>query len=252
MTKTGSRRVTAVLFDLDDTLLDWSAHATGWADVVGSHMQYVHRYLESEGHILPDLDTFLQYYLDILVHSWNRAKKDWSGVSFENVLRDCFTACKVDIKQIDMTAVMHAYNWQPTPGVNLYDDTIVVLETLQQQGYKLGLVTNSMMPMWMRDIELKAYDIIRFFDARVTSGDTGYMKPHPEIYQRALALLDTKPATAVFVGDRPANDIAGANQIGMISILMKPDHLDYDNEGIQPDYTIHSLSELLPILEMLE
>jgi FMN phosphatase YigB (HAD superfamily) len=56
----------------------------------------------------------------------------------------------------------------------------------------------------------------------------------------------------VFVGDRPVNDIAGANEAGMISVLISPPHLDRELNGVQPDYIIQRLSELIPILDKLE
>jgi FMN phosphatase YigB (HAD superfamily) len=91
-----------------------------------------------------------------------------------------------------------------------------------------------------------------FLDARITSGDVGYLKPHPEIYEHILKMLELKPEQAVFVGDRPQNDIAGANIAGLTSVLISPPHLDRDLEGVVPDYTITTLSELLPLLENLE
>jgi putative hydrolase of the HAD superfamily len=106
--------------------------------------------------------------------------------------------------------------------------------------------------MWMRDSELVAYNLIQYFDARVTAADIGYLKPHPFIYHRAIEMLQTTPEKAVFVGDRPKNDIAGANDSGLTSVLMDPPHLNRDLDGVVPDYTISSLSELLPILEHLD
>ncbi len=137
-------------------------------------------------------------------------------------------------------------------GVTLFDDTIPVLETLRQRAYKIGLVTNSMLPMWMRDVELHAYNIIDYFDARITSGDAGYMKPHPVIYTKILTALEITPEQAVFIGDRPGNDIAGANAVGITSVLMSPPHLNHKLNGNEPDYIITNLSDLLPILEALE
>ena len=135
---------------------------------------------------------------------------------------------------------MHIYDLEPIPGVALYTDTKPVLESLRQRGYKIGLITNSMMPMWMRDVELQAYEIIEYFDVRLTSGDVGYMKPHPIIYHRALEELNIRPEQAIFVGDRPANDIAGANAAGLISVLMSPPHLERELNDVAPDHIITS------------
>jgi HAD superfamily hydrolase (TIGR01549 family) len=246
------RQITAVLFDLDDTLIDWSKNLTDWPNITRHHINKVHDYLSARGHVLPDQSDFFDTYVTILVQSWDEAKQTWAGVYFADVLRRCFVTLGLDVSQIDFHEVMQAYDWGPMPGVVPYEDTIPVLEMLRQQKYKMGLITNSMFPMWMRDVELREYQLLEFFEVRITSGDTGFMKPHPAIYQKALDLLDAEARQAVFVGDRPANDIAGANETGLVSILIAPPHLERDLDDVCPDYTINCLSELLPILRGLE
>ena len=244
--------IEAVLFDLDDTLIDWSGQTITGAEINQKHMGNVYLYLEERGFVLPPLDEFLLVFRNSLIAQWTEAKKTWAGVAFTDVLRATFLDVGLDIAQINLDHVLRAYDWQPIPGVVPYTDTLSVLQTLRIRGYKIGLITNSMQPMWIRDIELEAYGILPFLDARISSGDAGFMKPHPVIYEKVLGQLDVAANTAVFVGDRPINDIAGANEAGMISVWMNPPHLNYDLEGVIPDHTITQLSELLPILEQIE
>ena len=243
-----NEQIKAVLFDLDDTLIDWSGQSMGNIEINHRHMGNVYLYLQERDFVLPSLDAFLHVFRDCLISSWKEAKKTWLGVAFADVMHDTFVALGLDISKINLDHVLHAYDWHPIPGVEPYPDTLAVLETLQKQNYKIGLITNSMQPMWMRDIELEAYGILPYLDARVTSGDVGYMKPHPAIYESVLHELNVAAETAVFVGDRPANDIAGANKAGMISVWMNPAHLDYELNEVIPDHTITNLRELLPIL----
>jgi putative hydrolase of the HAD superfamily len=246
------RRIRAVLFDLDDTLLDWSNMEIEWGELTRRHLDNVYRYLAADGHDLPDEKHFFQKYIEILIQSWDKAKETWAGVHFADVLTRSFEACGLDEERIDLREVMLSYDWQPVPGIVPFDDAIPVLEFIKCCNYKIGLITNSMFPMWMRDIELRAYNLIDYFDVRITSGDTGYMKPHPAIYASALKMLNAQPEQALFVGDRPANDIAGANDSGLISVLISPPHLERELDGVCPDFTITQLSELLSILEILE
>ena len=242
------QKLTAVIFDFDDTLIDWSGQTMDNAELNRLHMGNVYLYLQEREFKLPTQKQFLKLFRENLIGCWTNAKKSWAGVSFASVLTETFLALELDISQINIDHVMHAYDWKPVPGVVPFADTLSVLQTLKEQGFKIGLISNSMQPMWMRDIELDAHGILPFLDARVTSGDVGFMKPHPAIYHYLLTELGVTAETAVFVGDRPANDIAGANKVGMISVLMNPPHLNYDLDGVVPDYTITQLSELLPIL----
>lgn len=252
MVERKNNRIKAVLFDMDDTLIDWSGVQVDMAAVETRHLQNVYYHLADRGCGLPPFDDFWHRFRQTLIQAWTEAKTNWSGVSFALVMRAFLLDCGIEEAQLDLDAVLRAYDWAIVPGVEPFDDTLPVLEQLKRSGYKIGLITNAMQPMWMRDIELRAYGILDYLDARLTSGDVGVMKPHPFIYWRALELLDVQPEEAIFVGDRPANDIAGANEAGLTSVLISPPHLDRDLAGVRPNFIISTLSELLPILTQLE
>ena len=246
------KRIVAVIFDLDDTLLDWSQPSLSWEEFTRPMANNVYDHLVADGHDLPDRKHFMEQLGQQVQQVWTEAKQDWSGAYFGDALRRTVLSYGIDAEAMDLRELMEVYDWRPMPGVELFDDVHDVLEALRQAGYKLGLITNSFLPMWMRDVELRHYDLIDYFYARITSGDTGYMKPHPAIYERMLELLNTPAHRAIFVGDRPRNDIAGANEAGLISVLMDPPHLERELDGVVPDFTISRLSELMPILEGLE
>lgn len=252
MTHRDNQRIKAVLFDMDDTLIDWSGVQVNMADIESRHLQNVHHYLTNQGHTLPSFTDFWDKFRETLIYAWAEAKKDWSGVSFVTVMQEFLLTCGVAEAKLNLDDVLLAYDWSTVPGVVPFEDTLPVLQKLKNDGYKIGLITNAMQPMWMRDIELRAYGILDYLDVRLTSGDVGFMKPHPFIYWRALEMLDVQASESVFVGDRPANDIAGANKAGLTSILISPPHLDRELNGIRPNFTITTLSELLPILTELE
>lgn len=247
-----NQHIKAVLFDMDDTLIDWSGVQADMATVETKHLGNIHRYLTESGHRLPPFADFWDQFRQTMIDAWTEAKKSWSGVSFAHVIRNFLISLNLNIDEIEMVDVLRAYDWSVIPGVTLFDDTLSVLDQLKKGGYKIGLITNAMQPMWMRDIELSYFGILDYLDARLTSGDVGFMKPHPFIYWRALELLEVEPQAAVFVGDRPANDIVGANEAGLTSVLMAPPHLNRPLNGVRPNYTIARLAELLPILALLE
>jgi len=244
--------IEAVIFDLDDTLIDWGGQAITWDQFFGPRTNAIHRHLCEQNHHLPPADEFYAIIDQATRATWEEAKKTWIIPSIGDMLLHIFIDLGLDVDRIDIHQILVIYDWGPLPGVAPFEDTIQVLEELRRRGYKIGLLTNSFLPMWMRDVELEAYDLIQYLDARLTAADVGYLKPHPYIYQRTLELLGTTPEKAVFVGDRPQNDIAGANDSGLISVLMNPPHLDRDLNGVVPDYTITTLTELLPILECLD
>src|SRR5699024_2621479 len=49
----------------------------------------------------------------------------------------------------------------------------------------------------------------------VASDEFGLRKPHPDIVRTALAIADTAPQSAFFLGDKPENDAYAAAQCGI-------------------------------------
>lgn len=248
----GPKAIEAILFDLDDTLIDWSGMELEWEDLNRPLVDNIYNHLDKNGRNLPDRAAFFDAFVHRAHEVWDEAKQDLSGPEFREALRRVCLDAGFEPAQGEIDTLLQVYDWRPMPGVVPYPDTLFVLGNLREAGYKLGLVTNSFYPMWMRDVELAHYNLLNFFDVRISASDAGYIKPHMAIYQQALALLEVEPERTVFVGDRPQNDILGANEAGLISVLIDPPHLAREKEGIEADYTICSLSELLPILEHLE
>lgn len=47
------------------------------------------------------------------------------------------------------------------------------------------------------------------------------LKPHPEIFERALQRLDVKAEECLYVGDHPENDVLGSEQVGILGVWKK-------------------------------
>ncbi len=243
-------QIEAVIFDLDDTLISWAEPQISWPEYLTPMMQSVAAYLNENG-AETDARTFgMTFGRNIRsAYDADRNSDSNTAVSLAGLVHQTLTALNIDPDTVDIQAVMRAFDWYPMPGVHAYPDTHAVLTELKQRGYKLGLITNAFQPMWMRDVELEQDGLIDYFDARITSGDTGFMKPDPAIFWRMMGLLDTTPDKAMYVGDTPNRDVLGANRSGMTSVFIDPPHLDKvaATSEEDPDYTITSLTELLAL-----
>ena len=75
-----------------------------------------------------------------------------------------------------------------------------------------------------------------------------FQKPHPTAFRAALDALGVDdPSTAVFVGDRPWDDISGATAVGLRTVL-RPNPM-VDEQGPPPDAVIAALPELLDLID---
>ncbi len=139
-------------------------------------------------------------------------------------------------------------------GVHLTHDpeAVATLTALRERGMAVGLVSNTHWPRAFHEQLLERDGLIGLIDVRLYSSELTHMKPHPSVFQAALAALGTgaqplAAGRAVFVGDRPLDDIAGAKGIGMRAVL-RPNPA-VPGGPVEPDACITSLPELLPLID---
>jgi putative hydrolase of the HAD superfamily len=83
------------------------------------------------------------------------------------------------------------------------------------------------------------------FDTILISDAEGIHKPDRQIFHRTLERLNTDPARAVFVGDHPEVDVAGAKAAGMHAIWRRDARV---SRMVEADAVIEELGDLLPLL----
>jgi putative hydrolase of the HAD superfamily len=242
----------AVLFDIDDTLIDWSQRSQSNQNHRIMHLGRTYRYALDSGYRMnaPE-STFYEIALGLFDQAWSVGKQGAGAPHIGTILRQTFMQMGIPAKQIDLNALLRAYDWQAVEGVTLFPDVPDVLPVIRAAGLKTGLITNSGHPMWMRDIELSAYGLLEFFpDCRFSAADVGWLKPYPAIFETALNCLGVAPEEAVFVGDEPMADVVGAQSIGMRAVLrLKANLMHVSSVPVVPDGTIRTFHDLLGLLD---
>ena len=114
--------------------------------------------------------------------------------------------------------------WELHERFTLYEDALPALAALREHGVKIGLVSNG-----SRDLDEFVVHHALDVDCAIGSRAFGLTKPHPEIFRRALALLDAEPENAAMIGDSYEDDIEGARALGMKAFLLDRDGR-YPNE----------------------
>ncbi|MBA2297037.1 MAG: HAD family hydrolase [Actinobacteria bacterium] len=112
--------------------------------------------------------------------------------------------------------------WEQHDKFTLYEDALPVLEELRRHGLKLGLISNG-----SRDLDEFVRHHALDVDCAVGSRDFGRTKPHPDIFRRALTLLEVGAEETAMVGDSYEDDIEGARALGIEAFLL-------DREGRYP------------------
>lgn len=118
-------------------------------------------------------------------------------------------------------AVIAAFIAEWNTGVTDIDGVPEMLRDLATE-HRLAVVSNTHDPDLVPD-HLERLGIASYLDVVVLSVEVGVKKPHPDIYQTALALLGARPEDAVFVGDTVDADHAGPVRAGMRALLIGED-----------------------------
>jgi pyrophosphatase PpaX len=116
----------------------------------------------------------------------------------------------------DLYAAYREYNWREHDAlVTAFPHVAEVLERLKAAGLKIGVVTTKLRVTSMRGMKLVGID--GFMDTVVAFDDVEHPKPHPEPVLKALEQLDVRPEDALMVGDSPA-DMESALAAGAVPV----------------------------------
>lgn len=220
--------IRAVLFDLDETLLD--------------RTQSLHQFVQEQ------YQRFRPHFQQLsLEEYWQRfVEVDAQGTVWKGELYQQLIA-EEKITGIGCEELREDYLTRFADCCVGFPYLHETLAALAAGGYALGIVTNGPSPFQERNIE--ALGIRPYFGAILVSEAEGVRKPEAEIFLRAAARLGVGVDEVVFVGDNPDADIAGAQACGMRAIWFSP---RARNRCTFADEVCDGLAEMLCVLDRLE
>ena len=206
--------IKAVIFDLDNTLLDFMNMKSKAVEAA------VHGMIEAGFQM--DKDTACNKIFSIY------ESKGWE---YQEVFDDFI---QTELGRLDYKTLI------------LYPNVNSTLITLSKWGLKLGVVSDApSREAWMRICSVNLHHI---FDAIVTFQDTGMHKPSPEPFEKISSLLDIPPENSLMVGDWPERDVIGAKKLGMKTAFAKYGDVFATKES-GADYDILNVKEVLSIVK---
>jgi putative hydrolase of the HAD superfamily len=201
----GSRRYETVLLDAGGVLLDLD-------------YAYVRRLLEARRHdateeALERAEAIARTAVDRYVREGGTSLEAWRDY-FRVLFREVAFPPSLHEEIIDAL-------WEAHQRVGLWTvavrGAVDVVSRLRGSGYRIGVVSNAEGRV-ERDLESAGY--AGLLDTVVDSHLVGVAKPAPGIFAIALTRLGARAETAVFVGDVPAVDVAGARAAGITPLLL--------------------------------
>lgn len=220
--------IKAVIFDLDNTLVDF--------------MKMKQRAIDEA--IPAMIDAGLKLSFEEANKIIDEIYKE-KGIEYQQVF-DMFlqrTLKKIDYKILSAGIV--AYRKAREAALIPYPHVYPTLHQLVKMGLKLGILSDApVKEAWLRLAYLNFHHI---FDVVVTFEDTGFRKPNSAPFKFILGKLNILAKEALMVGDWAERDIVGASQMGMKTAFAK--YGDTFNTKIHgADYELNDISELLNII----
>ena len=238
-----STEIRAVVFDMGDTLVEFPP----FPELIPAGFEYAYAQVASTPAIEGiERREFVSALMDEETRAWKRLGKSPSnerlGAVIKRALGNLDVSRAADLpRAIEDAFYEHVWS-APTP----IADARSTLRDLQRLGIRLALISNTLWHSRTHERHLERDGLLHYFEYRAFSSDKPWAKPHPSIFLETLGLLGVSPAQAIFVGDRPPDDIKGALDAGMFAILKRSRHSDL--AGPEPHAEISSLSEIVSLV----
>ncbi len=221
--------IKAVIFDLDNTLVDFMLMKNQAVDAAINAMRDAGLNL-SAGEIRQRID---QIY-------------DERGIEFQSVFDELLYREFSKINHKILAAGVIAYRRAREAALVPYPHVTMTLIDLTKMQLKLGVVSDAPgKEAWLRLCYLNFHHL---FDAVVTYDDTRTRKPNPEPFQKVMEMLKIKPAEALMVGDWAERDVLGAAQVGMKTVFARYGNT-FGTEISNADYDIDDITQVIGIVK---
>lgn len=228
--------------DLEAVIFDWGGTLTPWHD-----LEPRAAWLAALGDDHPESKTVADRLLAAEMAVWARSRDEHLSGSLDDV----FAAAGVDAT--DRMRAAFSEWWDPH--TYLDPQAPALFDALHERGLKVGVLSNT---IWTRAEHERIFardGVLDRIDGAVYTSEIPFTKPHPEAFRAALDAVGVDdPANAVFVGDRPFDDIHGARSAGLHAVLIPhsriPDVQKGPVEG-EADAVIDELADLVAVVDRL-
>ena len=223
--------IKAVIFDLDNTLLDFMKMKEYAVKAAIAGM------IEAGLDINPD-----ESYENIIgIYE----EKGWEN---QQVFNDFLNKTIGEVNNKYLAAGIVAYRRAREANLLLYPNVNHTLVELIKMSVKLAVVSDApSREAWMRIYYLNLH---HHFDVVLTFDDTNARKPSPIPFEMALSQLNIDPEEALMVGDWPERDVVGANKLGIRTIFARyGDAFGTADSGA--DWDINDVYEIVGIVNEL-
>ena len=227
-------------------VFDWGGTLTPWHDIDLSAQWYAY----AEVYDPENARTLAQRLWHAEEERWQRQRETAGEVS-TGALDAVFIDQGIDITSARHLRALGQYLDFWAPHTLADPDAPGLLVALREAGMRIGVLSNTMWPRQHHEEVFERDGLLGLIDSAMYTSEMPVAKPHADAFHAIAESLGVRPTDCVFVGDRMWDDIAGAQQVGMRTILIPhsqpPAHQVVHTE-VEADAVAHRLGEVYPIV----
>jgi putative hydrolase of the HAD superfamily len=232
--------VRAVVFDWGGTLTPWHT-----VDVAVQWRTFAEHYAPHR----EAASGLAERILAAEQRAWLRQRADGGSARLAEILAEAGVASD----HPGHSAAHTAYEefWEPHTFTD--PDVGPLFRGLRERRIKVGVLSNTIWTREYHDGVFARDGVLDLIDGSVYSSEIAHSKPHPGAFAAALAAVgESDPGTCVYVGDRPYEDVHGAQRAGLRAILVPHSDIPADQQvpvDVEPDAVVQRLVEVLDVVD---
>ncbi len=224
---------------LEAVIFDWGGTLTPWHTIdFRAEAEALARAAVDGDHTAPDL---LMAAADAV---WGRSRDHHTSAT----IADLFSHAGLSHDEELLTAYREF--WEPHTTTDA--DVPELFERLRADGLRVGVLSNTVWPRAWHESFFERDGVLDLIHGAVYTSEVPWTKPAPEAFRAAMDAVGVEdPQACVFVGDRPFDDIWGASNVGMRTILVPHSEIPVQQVGHsvgEPDAVAHRLREVHDIV----
>lgn len=178
--------------------------------------------------------------------------RDINHRDFKESIREAFNDYyHINLEDKELEKLIWEFRTKSRDYCNIYPK---VEDTLKKLANKYTLATASIAHGSFTMRELEELGIKKYFSHFIFSSNTGYRKPAKEFYDAVLRKINSQPHEAIMIGDNLRQDIWGAQQLNIWTILIaNPISLKFDSKIVPNEIVpIEHFDRLEKAIEKIE
>ena len=224
--------IEAVIFDWGGTLTPW--HTVDFVE-------------EARALAAAALDAHDEAHLDLMRANhavWTRSRDHHTSATVADIFAEA------GLRHDESLLTAYREWWEPHTFTD--PDVSPLFRALREDGLKVGVLSNTVWPRHWHEEIFRRDGVLDLIDGAVYTSEITRTKPAPEAFRAAMNAVGVDdPAACVFVGDRLFDDIWGAANAGMRTVLVP--HSDIPPQQVghsvgEPDAVVQRLAEVYDVV----